>query len=42
MDFISNPVVLSRMQFALTGIFHMLWPRVLILTSAIAKQFRQF
>ncbi|MGF1487062.1 MAG: cytochrome ubiquinol oxidase subunit I [Prochloraceae cyanobacterium] len=26
MDFLSNAVVLSRMQFALTAIFHMLWP----------------
>lgn len=26
MEFLSNPVVLSRMQFALTAIFHMLWP----------------
>jgi cytochrome bd ubiquinol oxidase subunit I len=26
MDFLSNTVVLSRMQFALTAIFHMLWP----------------
>ncbi len=26
MDFLSNTLVLSRMQFALTAIFHMLWP----------------
>lgn len=26
MEFLSNTVVLSRMQFALTAIFHMLWP----------------
>ncbi len=26
MDFLSNAVVLSRIQFALTAIFHMLWP----------------
>lgn len=26
MDFISDTVALSRMQFALTAIFHMLWP----------------
>lgn len=26
MDFLSDSVVLSRMQFALTAIFHMLWP----------------
>ncbi|MEH2115815.1 cytochrome ubiquinol oxidase subunit I [Nostoc sp.] len=26
MDFLSNTVALSRMQFALTAIFHMLWP----------------
>jgi cytochrome bd ubiquinol oxidase subunit I len=26
MDFLSDTVVLSRMQFALTAIFHMLWP----------------
>ncbi|MGK7947603.1 MAG: cytochrome ubiquinol oxidase subunit I [Xenococcaceae cyanobacterium] len=33
MDFLSNPVVLSRMQFALTAIFHMLWP---VLTTGMA------
>jgi cytochrome bd ubiquinol oxidase subunit I len=26
MDFLHNTIVLSRMQFALTAIFHMLWP----------------
>lgn len=26
MDFLSDTVILSRMQFALTSIFHMLWP----------------
>lgn len=26
MDFLSDTVVLSRMQFALTALFHMLWP----------------
>ncbi|BAC89138.1 cytochrome ubiquinol oxidase subunit I [Gloeobacter violaceus] len=26
MDFLSDTVILSRMQFALTAIFHMLWP----------------
>ena len=26
MDFLSNTLALSRMQFALTAIFHMLWP----------------
>jgi cytochrome bd ubiquinol oxidase subunit I len=26
MEFLSNTLVLSRMQFALTAIFHMLWP----------------
>ncbi|MBC1218027.1 cytochrome ubiquinol oxidase subunit I, partial (plasmid) [Trichormus variabilis ARAD] len=26
MDFLSDTVALSRMQFALTAIFHMLWP----------------
>ena len=26
MDILSNTVALSRMQFALTAIFHMLWP----------------
>ena len=33
MEFLSNPVVLSRMQFALTAIFHMLWP---VLTTGMA------
>ena len=33
MDFLSNPIVLSRMQFALTAIFHMLWP---VLTTGMA------
>jgi cytochrome d ubiquinol oxidase subunit I len=33
MDFLSNTVVLSRMQFALTAIFHMLWP---VLTTGMA------
>ncbi len=33
MDFLSNAVVLSRMQFALTAIFHMLWP---VLTTGMA------
>jgi len=28
MDFLSNTVVLSRMQFALTALFHMLWPTI--------------
>ncbi|MCW6037396.1 cytochrome ubiquinol oxidase subunit I [Spirulina subsalsa FACHB-351] len=32
MDFLSNTVVLSRMQFALTAIFHMLWP---VLTTGL-------
>ncbi len=26
MDFLSDTLVLLRMQFALTAIFHMLWP----------------
>ena len=26
MEFLTDTVVLSRMQFALTSIFHMLWP----------------
>ena len=26
MEFLSDTVVLSRMQFALTALFHMLWP----------------
>ena len=26
MEFLSDSVVLSRMQFALTALFHMLWP----------------
>lgn len=33
MDFFSNTVALSRMQFAVTAIFHMLWP---ILTTGMA------
>ncbi|MFB2977543.1 cytochrome ubiquinol oxidase subunit I [Microseira sp. BLCC-F43] len=33
MDFLTNSVVLSRMQFALTAIFHMLWP---VLTTGMA------
>lgn len=33
MDFLSDPIVLSRMQFALTAIFHMLWP---VLTTGMA------
>lgn len=33
MDILSNTVVLSRMQFALTAIFHMLWP---VLTTGMA------
>lgn len=33
MDFLSNTVVLSRMQFAVTAIFHMLWP---IMTTGVA------
>lgn len=33
MDFLSDTVVLSRMQFALTAIFHMLWP---VLTTGMA------
>lgn len=33
MDFLSNSVALSRMQFALTAIFHMLWP---VLTTGMA------
>ncbi|WP_039897131.1 cytochrome ubiquinol oxidase subunit I [Lyngbya sp. PCC 8106] len=32
MEFLSNTLVLSRMQFALTAIFHMLWP---ILTTGM-------
>ncbi len=26
MDFLTDTVVLSRLQFALTALFHMLWP----------------
>ncbi|MFM7793338.1 MAG: cytochrome ubiquinol oxidase subunit I, partial [Microcystis panniformis] len=26
MDLLANPVALSRIQFAITAIFHMLWP----------------
>lgn len=33
MEFLSDTVVLSRMQFALTAIFHMLWP---VLTTGMA------
>ena len=33
MDLLSNTVALSRMQFALTAIFHMLWP---VLTTGMA------
>lgn len=33
MDILSNTVALSRMQFALTAIFHMLWP---VLTTGMA------
>ncbi len=33
MEFLSDTVVLSRMQFALTAIFHMLWP---LLTTGMA------
>ena len=33
MDFLSNAVALSRMQFALTAIFHMIWP---VLTTGMA------
>jgi cytochrome d ubiquinol oxidase subunit I len=33
MDLLTNSVVLSRMQFALTAIFHMLWP---VLTTGMA------
>ena len=33
MEFLSNAVVLSRMQFALTAIFHMIWP---VLTTGMA------
>ncbi len=33
MDFFSDTLVLSRMQFALTAIFHMLWP---VLTTGMA------
>ena len=33
MDFLSNAIVLSRMQFALTAIFHMIWP---VLTTGMA------
>lgn len=33
MEFLSNTVALSRMQFALTAIFHMLWP---VLTTGMA------
>lgn len=33
MDFLANTVALSRMQFALTAIFHILWP---VLTTGMA------
>ncbi len=33
MDFLSDSVLLSRMQFALTAIFHMLWP---VLTTGMS------
>ena len=33
MDFLSDTLVLSRMQFAFTAIFHMLWP---VLTTGMA------
>lgn len=33
MDFLSDTVVLSRMQFAVTALFHMLWP---VLTTGMA------
>lgn len=33
MDFLSNTVALSRIQFALTAIFHMLWP---VLTTGMS------
>lgn len=33
MEFLSDTVVLSRMQFALTALFHMLWP---VLTTGVA------
>ena len=33
MEFLSDTVVLSRLQFALTAIFHMLWP---VLTTGMA------
>ena len=33
MDFLANSVALSRMQFAVTAIFHMLWP---VLTTGMA------
>ena len=33
MDFLADTVVLSRLQFALTAIFHMLWP---VLTTGMA------
>ncbi|MGP1383787.1 MAG: cytochrome ubiquinol oxidase subunit I [Thainema sp.] len=32
MDFLSDSIVLSRMQFAMTAIFHMLWP---VLTTGL-------
>jgi cytochrome bd plastoquinol oxidase subunit 1 apoprotein (EC 1.10.3.-) len=33
MDFLSDSVSLSRMQFAVTAIFHMLWP---VLTTGMS------
>lgn len=33
MDFLSDTVALSRAQFALTAIFHLLWP---VLTTGIS------
>ncbi|WP_415354655.1 cytochrome ubiquinol oxidase subunit I [Leptolyngbya sp. FACHB-1624] len=33
MQFLADTVALSRMQFALTAIFHMLWP---VLTTGMA------
>ena len=33
MDILSNTVALTRMQFALTALFHMLWP---VLTTGMS------
>ncbi|MFM6276799.1 MAG: cytochrome ubiquinol oxidase subunit I, partial [Dolichospermum sp.] len=33
MGFLSDPIILSRIQFAVTSIFHMLWP---VLTIGMA------